>query len=134
MQMYNSIQDIRELLQLMNRRQDRTRTFTTKNNVKTCYLEIGDADFRCALWTFKQQLDFKNASALWNFYCSPETSLYCDFRDTCAFQMTIHFDGIDLNILNLIKVYLIKNVHSLSNVSISKRKYHLNLIIYILKI
>ena len=35
------------------------------------YPEIGDVNFKGALWTFKQQLAWKNVSVLWNFYSSP---------------------------------------------------------------
>ena len=35
------------------------------------YPEINFAIFYGALWTFKKVSSLKNASALWNFYCSP---------------------------------------------------------------
>ena len=45
------------------------------------YPEIGDASFKCTLWTFKQQLASKNVSALWNFYCSPINIFVLHFSD-----------------------------------------------------
>ena len=33
--------------------------FVNQNSLGTTYPEIGDSSFRCALWTFKQQLTLK---------------------------------------------------------------------------
>ena len=44
------------------------------------YPEIGDAKFKCVLWTFKQQLAFKMRAHCWISFVL-WTSLYCGFRD-----------------------------------------------------
>ena len=58
--------------------------------------EIGDANYKCGLWTLKQQLTL-NTSALWNFYCSPKTFLYCPFRDITLTADHMWTDELDLS-------------------------------------
>ena len=45
-----------------------------------CYPKIDYAILKGTLWTI-QQLNLKNASALWNFYCFPFNVLKRHFRD-----------------------------------------------------
>ena len=57
------------------------------------YSDIGDAKFRCALWTFQQHLALKILARCGIYIVLLQTSLYCDFRDTacrlCMFKDTM---------------------------------------------
>ena len=50
------------------------------------YPKIGDANFKCAFWTFKQQLALK----IWAQCTLSTFSLYCDFRNIIH-----HFNGFE---------------------------------------
>ena len=51
------------------------------SHIDMSYPEIGDANFWCALWTFKQQLTLKMSAHCRISTVLLQASLYCDFRD-----------------------------------------------------
>ena len=64
------------------------------------YPEIEDSSFRCALWTFKQQLTSKVRARCGISIVLLQTSLYCGFRDTkLSVNLNLHTVGL-LNIVN----------------------------------
>ena len=46
------------------------------------YPEIGDINFKCALWTFKQQLTLSTWARCRIYIVLLKMSLCCEFRDT----------------------------------------------------